>query len=162
MRAVWHICTSPGRGNADPVGGRVWSVHRTAAAERPGWLEQSWQEWEWAPCSERRQRISCGAGEASVRIWLLLWEKWKPLVSLWAEWQHNMTWEFFKIYWSIIDFQCCVNFCYTAKWSAIHIYMYIFAHTFFFMFFSIMIYYRMLNIVPCALQEDLVVHPSYM
>ena len=67
-RAVWHICTPPSRGNADPVGGRVWSVHRTAEAERPGCLEQSWQEWEWALCSERQQRISCGAGEASVSL----------------------------------------------------------------------------------------------
>ena len=37
----------------------------------------------------------------------------------------------------------------TAVWqsdSVIHV------HTFFFMFLSIMIYYRILNIVPCALQ----------
>ena len=32
---------------------------------------------------------------------------------------------------------------------------------FFFLFFSIMIYHRMLSIVPCALHEDLDVYPFY-
>ena len=36
--------------------------------------------------------------------------------------------------------------------SAMHMYIYIF----FFRFFSIMGYYKMLNIVPCAIQQDLV------
>ena len=41
--------------------------------------------------------------------------------------------------------------------SAIHI------HTFFFnTFFSIMVYHRILNIGPCAVQQDLVVSPSYI
>ena len=47
----------------------------------------------------------------------------------------------------------------TAVWqsdSVIHI------HTFFFMFFSIMIYYRILNIVHCALQSDLVIYTFYI
>ena len=40
--------------------------------------------------------------------------------------------------------------------------LYIYIYTFFFIFFSIMIYLRIFNIVPCAVQEDLVVYPSYI
>ena len=36
-------------------------------------------------------------------------------------------------YWRIVDFQCCVNFCYTAKWFS---YTYIYLDTFFFIFFN--------------------------
>ena len=43
--------------------------------------------------------------------------------------------------WSIVDLQCLVNFYCTAKWVS---YMYIC-----FMFFSIMVYHRILIIVPC-------------
>ena len=39
--------------------------------------------------------------------------------------------------------------------SVTHTYIY----TFFFIFFSIMVYLRILNIVPCALQQDLVAYP---
>ena len=35
-------------------------------------------------------------------------------------------------------------------------------YTFFFIFFSIMVYHRILNIVPCAIQEDFVVYPFYI
>ena len=33
---------------------------------------------------------------------------------------------------------------------------------FFFIFFSIMVYHRIVNIVPCILQEDLCVYPFYI
>ena len=49
--------------------------------------------------------------------------------------------ELWGFYWSIVDLQSCVNFCYTAKWFS---YTYIFC----FMFFSIMVY----HMVPCAIQ----------
>ena len=62
----------------------------------------------------------------------------------------------FFFYWSIIYLQCWVNFCYTAKWLS-----FIYIHTFF-IFFSIMVYLRILNIVPCAIQSDLVVHSFYI
>ena len=35
-------------------------------------------------------------------------------------------------------------------------------YIFFFVFFSIMVYHRILNIVPCAIQSDTVVYPSYI
>ena len=37
----------------------------------------------------------------------------------------------------------------------IHTYIHIYIHTLFFIFFSIMVYYRLFNIVPCAIQQDL-------
>ena len=48
--------------------------------------------------------------------------------------------------------------CYFLLYSKV-IQLYIYA--FFFIFFSIMVYHRILNIVPCALQQDLVVYLSY-
>ena len=34
---------------------------------------------------------------------------------------------FISIFWSVVDLQCCVNFCYTAKWFGyIYIYIYIY------------------------------------
>ena len=50
---------------------------------------------------------------------------------------------FFKK-WSIVDCVSCVNFCCTAKWFS-------YTHSFF-LFFSIMVCHRILNIVPCAIQ----------
>ena len=64
-------------------------------------------------------------------------------------------------YWNIVDLQCRVSFRCTAKWfSYTHIYTHIL--TFSFIFFSIMVYHRILNIVPCAIQYDLVVYPFYI
>ena len=47
----------------------------------------------------------------------------------------------FIFYGNIDDLECCINFCYTA---VIWLYIYIF----YFIFFSIMIYDRILNIIP--------------
>ena len=41
-------------------------------------------------------------------------------------------------------------------------FIYTYTYRQFFMFFSIMVYYRILNIVPCAMEQDLVVYPSYI
>ena len=48
-------------------------------------------------------------------------------------------------YWSIVYLQFCVNYCCTAKW---------FSNTYIdiFIFFSIMVYHRILNVIPCAIQ----------
>ena len=47
-------------------------------------------------------------------------------------------------YWSIIDLICCTNLCYIAEWLS-YTYIYIL-----FILFSIMVYHRILNIVPCV------------
>ena len=52
---------------------------------------------------------------------------------------------------NVVDLQCYATFCYTAKWFRIYIC--------FKKFFSIIVYYRILSIVSCAIQEDSVVYP---
>ena len=69
---------------------------------------------------------------------------------------NNMVSFFFSLsfffHWSMVNLQCCANFCIIAKWLS-------YADTFVFIFFAIMVYPRTLNTVPRALQEDLVVYP---
>ena len=60
-----------------------------------------------------------------------------------------LVWKF--IFWSIVDLQHCVNFCCTAKWFR-YIYIYIYIYIFLFIFSSIVVYRRILNLVPCAIQ----------
>ena len=60
------------------------------------------------------------------------------------------------IYICIVDLQCCVNFCCTANWLS---YSYICSFSY---YFSFVLYHRILNIVPCAIQLDLVVYPFYI
>ena len=72
----------------------------------------------------------------------------------------------------------CVS-VHTYLYLCIHIYTYMYVHTCmcmyvytdtnmcvhthtFFIFFSIMVYYRILNRVPCAIQKDLVVYVFYI
>ena len=58
---------------------------------------------------------------------------------------------FKKIYWSIVDLQCFVNFRCMAKWV---IFTYIFRDP----FFSHISYYRILNRFPYVIQQVLVIH----
>ena len=47
--------------------------------------------------------------------------------------------------------------------SVIHIYIYIYMNLYIhFIFFLILFYQRLLNMVSCAIQQDLVVYPSYI
>ena len=64
---------------------------------------------------------------------------------------------FFSIYFMAVELIHNAVFVSTAPWSdsVIH------THTCFLKFFSILVYHRMLNLVPCAVQEDLIVYPSY-
>ena len=54
---------------------------------------------------------------------------------------------FFFLNWSIVDWQGCVTFRCPAKWFS-----YLYIYVFFFRFFSIIGYYKILSIVPCAIQ----------
>ena len=56
--------------------------------------------------------------------------------------------------WSIVDLQCCGNYC--CNDSVIYVY------TFFFIFFPSMVYQRILNIFLCAVWYNLVVYPFYI
>ena len=85
-----------------------------------------------------------------------------------TSWLINNSWNSWTFktvlfYWSTVDVQCCVNFWCTAKQFIHFIYIYIYTHTytFFFTFVSIMVYHKILNIVPCAIEWDLV-HPFYI
>ena len=53
----------------------------------------------------------------------------------------------FLFYWSIVGLQCCVNFAIWQNDSVMHICIY----AYFSIFFSIMAYHRILNIVLCAI-----------
>ena len=50
---------------------------------------------------------------------------------------------FKKFYWSIVDLQSCVNLCCTVKWLS---------YIFFFPFFPIVVYHRVLNIASYTIQ----------
>ena len=55
------------------------------------------------------------------------------------------------LHWRIVDLQGCVNFCYTANCLSCMIWISI--HTIhFFILCSIMVYHRILNTVPCAIE----------
>lgn len=48
-----------------------------------------------------------------------------------------------KLYSSLVDSQYCANFCCTTKWLS---------YTYFFTFLCIMVYHKILNILPCTVQ----------
>ena len=71
----------------------------------------------------------------------------KMVLSM-INWQDLAKISLFIFKWSIVDLQCCDSFWCTTKWfSYTHTHTYIYIH--FSTFFSIMVYHRTLNIVPC-------------
>ena len=81
------------------------------------------------------------------------WATWEAL----KETKYNTGTISLHFYWDIVELQCGVNYCSTAKWLS-HIYTYIcvYIYIFFFIFFSIMVCHKILNIVCCAVQLDFV------
>ena len=65
------------------------------------------------------------------------------VIFVYCEW--SIVFFFVVFNWSIVDLQCCANLYCTAKWLT-------YKNTFFFVCFSIMVYHRLLNIVPCGIQ----------
>ena len=61
-----------------------------------------------------------------------------------------------KLYWTIVDLECCVDFCCIAKWlSCTHAYN-------LFYFFPLWFITGYWNIVPYATHDDLVFCPSFL
>ena len=67
-------------------------------------------------------------GKAAIQLGFTLWS-YQLLISTVCS---------FIYYWSTVDLWCCVKFCDTAKWLSS-------AYTFFFIFFSIMLYHWILT-----------------
>ena len=76
----------------------------------------------------------------------------------WLVFENSFMWDLcFVFHWSILDLQRCVSFRCTAQWFS-YIYMYTDTHIYvYFRFFSIIGYYKILSIVPCAIQWSLLV-----
>ena len=94
---------------------------------------------------------------ASLAWWLFLrWLFWETEESLKLPFckrhlHYKGNFHFFhSLNWSTVDLQCCVSF-YTEKWFK-YIHTYIYIYIFFFIVFSIMVYHRILNIIPCTVQ----------
>ena len=57
----------------------------------------------------------------------------------------------------IVDLQCSINFCCRAKWPS-----YTCIYILFLTLSSIMFHHKWLDIVPCAVQQDLIAYPLQM
>ena len=75
--------------------------------------------------------------DAGEELWLQIW--WDDKMQTFFSFFHNF------LNWSIVDVQCCVSFSCTAQWFS-------YIYTFFFRFFSLIGYCKILSIVPCAIQ----------
>ena len=69
---------------------------------------------------------------------------------------------FLKVFWSIVDLQCCVSFRCTAKRISYVYVIYIYVYTLLFRFFTYIGYYTVLSGFPCAIQQVLVIYLFYI
>ena len=126
---------TPGIGNGQ--GGLVccdsWGRKELDTTEGLNWTQLK------AATLGKCQKCGDNSDKCTGKRWIFL--SWRTL------------WKFF--YWNISDLQC-VSFRHTAKWFSyihthinIHIYVYIYS----FSEFSIIVYYKILNLFPCAILE---------
>lgn len=62
-----------------------------------------------------------------------------------------------QLYWSTVDLQASAQFFCATKWLR---FTYMYIRMLFFTYFPVMVYHKILDIAPCALQEGLVVYYS--
>ena len=124
--------------------GGAWGLHTAAAPRDPpghsglgpappgsgslgGWTPSLHTQHQWGGKSSTCRKSSLGV--FPVQCWC-----YPPFPQ-----------SFLKNYYSRLDLQCSLNTCCVAKWLS-------YTYVFFFIFFSIMVYHRILKIVPCAVQ----------
>ena len=83
--------------------------------------------------------------------WALLNESQISIRTQWLTYPFFNGFAIFKpFYSSVADLQCCANFCCTTKWPSHNI-----EHSLSYIIF-VMVYPKGLDIVPCAVQQDLI------
>ena len=86
--------------------------------------------------------ISFSRGSSLPRDWT-----WVSCIGRWILYQRTIMEAFYILYYFLkllVDLQCYVSCTYTARWFSLYI------NLFFLNFLSIIVYYKILNIVPCA------------
>ena len=103
-------------------------------------------------------------GQLFPRFWFYWFIDLYLFIYLKLQYPISLFFLFLKI---IVDLQCSVNFCYMAKWPSyiyVCIYVYIYIHTHLYVYillltvFSIVSHQKWLDIVPCAMQQDLIAY----
>ena len=129
------------------------SVHGIFQARILGWVAISYSKGSSRP--RNRTPVSCGS--CIGRRILYHWATWEalsqfynlPVCSSYIKAEKDIVTSFLSFfYWSMGDLQPCLSFWCITKWFRHFPYSF----PFLFIFFSITAYYRILNIVPCAIQ----------